>query len=100
MDLMQTKPFQHMNAKIHWPKFDQCKNFIDGSNPNSDRYLECIIRVSAVTAHHPGGSCAVGKSTKSCIDSRMRVRGVRNLRVVDASTIPCKSLLSFHNASH
>lgn len=73
-------------------------------NGVNDRYLECIIRVGAVTAHHPGGSCSVGKTNKSCIDSRMRVRGVKRLRVIDASTIPCESLvyhfyamfLSFH----
>lgn len=62
----------------------------DATNAISDQYLECLIRVAAVTAHHPAGSCSVGKSTKSCIDSRMRVRGVKRLRVVDASTIPCK----------
>lgn len=106
MDLMETKPFRQMNATIHWPQFDQCKNFMEMNDVNgvNDRYLECIIRVGAVTAHHPGGSCSVGKTNKSCIDSRMRVRGVKRLRVIDASTIPCESLvyhfyamfLSFH----
>lgn len=96
MDLMATDAFKAVNAKIHWPQFSQCKNFLseDGLNV-SDRYLECIIRVGAVTAHHPGGSCAIGTSPNSALDGRMRVRGVRKLRVVDASIIP--SEFSFHS---
>lgn len=91
IELMTTHAFRRINATIHWPKFDQCKNFVHESNMTlSDRYLECLIRVAAVTAHHPAGSCAVGNSQKSCIDSHMKVRGVERLRVVDASTIPCK----------
>lgn len=90
--LMETDAFKQVNAKIHWPRFSQCKNFFsDNEEINvTDQYLECIIRVAAVTAHHPGGSCAIGKSPNSALDSRMRVRGVRKLRVVDASIIPSK----------
>lgn len=91
MQLMATKAFGEVSAKVHWPRFDECKNFgaldID-SFEVTDRYLECIIRVGAVTAHHPGGTCAVGSSIDSVIDNRMRVRGVKKLRVVDASIIP------------
>lgn len=99
MDLMETKAFRQMGAVIRWPQFDQCKNFMGDIELNgvNDRYLECIIRVGAVTAHHPGGSCAIGKTSKSCIDSRMRVRGVKRLRVIDASTIPCESFESLHS---
>lgn len=44
-----------------------------------------------------GGSCAIGTATNSALDGRMRVRGVRRLRVVDASVIPSMfvSLLQF-----
>lgn len=56
IDLMATEPFNAVNATIHWPQFSQCKNFLssDGDANVSDQYLECIIRVGAVTAHHPG----------------------------------------------
>lgn len=89
MDLIATDAFRAVNAKIHWPQFSQCKNFLsaDEEVKVTDRYLECIIRVGAVTAHHPGGSCAIGISPNSALDGRMRVRGVRKLRVVDASVL-------------
>lgn len=90
IDLISTDAFKKVNAKIHWPRFSQCKNFLpsDDEMSISDQYLECIIRVGAVTAHHPGGSCAIGKSPNTALDSQMRVRGVRKLRVVDASILP------------
>lgn len=89
MRLIATDSFKAVNAKIHWPQFDQCRNFLPKDDIDiSDRYLECIIRVAALTAHHPGGSCAIGKSPNSALDNQMRVRGVRRLRVVDASAIP------------
>lgn len=90
MDLIATDVFKKVNAKIHWPRFSQCKNFFpsDDELSISDQYLECIIRVGAVTAHHPGGSCAIGKSPNAALDTQMRVRGVRKLRVVDASVLP------------
>lgn len=95
MDLIATDAFKSVNAKIHWPEYSQCKNFITFTSDDevnvTDRYLECIIRVGAVTNHHPGGSCAIGKSPNNALDSQMRVRGVRRLRVVDASVIPSKS---------
>lgn len=89
MRLIATASFKAVNAKIHWPQFGQCRNFLSNDDIDiTDRYLECIIRVAALTAHHPGGSCAIGKSSNSALDNQMRVRGVRRLRVIDASSIP------------
>lgn len=94
INLIATDTFKAVNAKIHWPQFSQCRNFLTNDEINvTDRYLECIIRVGALTAHHPGGSCAIGKTTNSALDNQMRVRGVHRLRVVDASAIPSKSSL-------
>lgn len=89
MSLIATDTFKAVNAKIHWPQFSQCRNFLSNDEFEiSDRYLECIIRVGALTAHHPGGSCAIGESANSALDNQMRVRGIRRLRVIDASAIP------------
>lgn len=97
MRLIATDAFKAVNAKIRWPKFGQCRNFLsnDDDTEITDRYLECIIRVGALTAHHPGGSCAIGKLPSSALDNQMRVRGVRRLRVVDASAIPSELLSKF-----
>lgn len=37
-----------------------------------------------ISEYHPCGSCAMGDA----VDSRLRVKGVQNLRVVDASIFP------------
>ena len=46
------------------------------------------IRRTAITAHHPAGTCAMGSGPGSVVDPALRVRGVERLRVVDASVIP------------
>lgn len=91
MSLISTDTFKAVQAKIHWPQFKECRNFLPNDEIDiTDRYLECMIRVAALTAHHPGGSCAIGESANSALDNQMRVRGVRRLRVIDASAIPSK----------
>lgn len=84
IDFLSTHAFRKVNATIHWPQFDQCKNFNDESYV-SDRYLECVVRMTGLTAHHPGGTCSIGETNDSVLDKHMRVRGVRKLRVVDGS---------------
>ena len=37
-----------------------------------------------LSEYHPIGSCAMG----DCVDTHLRVKGTRNLRVVDASVFP------------
>lgn len=37
-----------------------------------------------LSEYHPIGSCAMG----DCVDTHLRVKGAKNLRVVDASVFP------------
>ena len=50
-------------------------------------YLD-FIRRKAETIYHPAGSCRMGSDARAPLDSELRVRGVQNLRVVDASVMP------------
>lgn len=43
-----------------------------------------LTRAYASTNYHPCGSCSLG----NVVDSRLNVKGVRNLRIVDASIMP------------
>jgi choline dehydrogenase-like flavoprotein len=52
------------------------------------------MRKTALTAHHPCGTCAMGSGPDTVLDPKMRVRGVEQLRVVDASAMP--DLVSAH----
>lgn len=93
IELMSTKYFQKMNATIAWPNLKNCRNFgphhIDSDNfYPSDRYLECLIRTSGTTAHHSGGTCAIGNNTNSPLNTKFQVRGIKGVRVIDASTLP------------
>ncbi|PVH71499.1 GMC oxidoreductase [Cadophora sp. DSE1049] len=51
--------------------------------------IESYIRNSATTLFHPVGTCKMGKREEGgVVDSELKVYGVRNLRVVDASMMP------------
>ena len=56
----------------------------------TDADLEAWIRKTAITAHHPCGTCAIG----SVVDPDLRVLGTQGLRVVDASVMP--TIVSAH----
>ncbi len=56
----------------------------------SDDFWRWYIRRAAITVYHPVGTCRMGgvDDNNAVVDSRLRVRGVSNLRVADASVIP------------
>ena len=50
--------------------------------------IATCIRNTAKTTSHPACSVAMGSDTDSPLDEKLRVRGVHNLRVADASALP------------
>jgi 4-pyridoxate dehydrogenase len=65
-----------------------------GENVKTDAEIDAFIRRTAITAHHPCGTCAIGIGPDAVVDPELRVRGVERLRVVDASVMP--DLVSAH----
>jgi choline dehydrogenase-like flavoprotein len=61
---------------------------VPGPKRNSVAEIEKWIRSTAVTVHHPSGSCAMGTGVDAVVDRELRVQGVEGLRVVDASVMP------------
>lgn len=53
-----------------------------------DDDLESLVRANARTVYHPVGTCAMGTGPDAVTDPNLRVHGVQNLRVVDASIMP------------
>lgn len=78
VNIVQTNAFKEIGARIQWPKLKSCSNLGPRSNdfitnaPDPD-YLECIIRYSGLTAHHPGGTCAMGNYSTNVLDQFLRL---------------------------
>ena len=50
--------------------------------------LDDLIRESSAVGMHPVSTCRMGADAASVVDPQLRVRGVRRLRVIDASVMP------------
>jgi choline dehydrogenase-like flavoprotein len=59
-----------------------------GGKTNSDAQLIEYIRNNAETIYHPVGTCKMGQDNMAVVDDRLRVHGITNLRVADASIMP------------
>ncbi len=59
-----------------------------GAHVKNDDEITAFIRAEAQTLYHPVGTCKMGTDALAVVDPRLRVRGIRALRVVDASVIP------------
>lgn len=61
-----------------------------GADLTTDEDLSAPLRATHQTVYHVSGTCRMGAADDplAVCDSRLRVRGVRGLRVVDASVFP------------
>ena len=65
------------------------KEPLDGYfSPLSYEEIEKQIREKADTVYHPVGTCKMGNDEMAVVDNKLIVRGIANLRVVDASIMP------------
>ncbi|MDA4846820.1 GMC family oxidoreductase [Hoeflea poritis] len=67
----------------HWRK-----EVIPGADVQSDADILAAVRKHASTVYHLVGTCRMGADETSVVDPQLRVRGIRGLRVVDASVMP------------
>jgi choline dehydrogenase-like flavoprotein len=70
------------------------KELTPGIEVKSDGEIDAWLKRTAITAHHPCGTCAMGIGPDAVTDPELKVRGVEGLRVVDASVMP--DLVSAH----
>jgi choline dehydrogenase len=86
LKFLDTKDFKIHDAELFRYKLDECDQF----EYSSDDYWRCFIKYFSSTIYHPCGTCKMGPSTdaEAVVDSRLKVYGLKGLRVVDASIMP------------
>lgn len=82
----EAKVFRQFGSRIYTKPHPNCKShkFL------TDAYIECAIRTISMTIYHPVGTAKMGPEwdNTAVVDPRLRVYGVKNLRVIDASIMP------------
>ncbi|KAF9520201.1 GMC oxidoreductase [Hydnum rufescens UP504] len=60
------------------------------AHPNGDKQWKEYVRQQAGTCYHPASTCKMGpdEDEEAVVDPRLRVRGVKSLRVADISIMP------------
>ncbi|XP_059049471.1 glucose dehydrogenase [FAD, quinone]-like [Achroia grisella] len=86
IELSKTKAFQKYNSRLHDVPLPNCARH----GFNSDEYWYCAMKTITNTIYH---HCCTNKmgpedDAGAVVDSRLRVYGVKGLRVVDASIMP------------
>lgn len=71
------------------PAFDMIRgDALYTSHVESDDQIELEIRNRTDTVYHPVGTCKMGTDDQAVVDPTLKVRGMENLHVVDASIMP------------
>lgn len=84
--LLETEVFQIMKPEVLQLNLPKCNEY----EFRSDDYWDCYIRHTTSTIYHPVGTTKMGPDSDktAVLDSRLKLRGVNNLRVVDAGIMP------------
>ncbi|XP_031345280.1 glucose dehydrogenase [FAD, quinone]-like [Photinus pyralis] len=85
-NLTATRAFSRYNPeRLHFP-FKNCRQHA----PDSDDYWKCAFRNIASTVYHLVGTCKMGPKSDpdAVVDPRLRIHGMRGIRVIDASIMP------------
>ncbi|VDH98945.1 Hypothetical predicted protein [Mytilus galloprovincialis] len=82
----RTKAWKSLDARLI--RMDTT-NHCDRQPFNTDAHWDCIIRHFADNGGHQTGTCRMGAKSDptTVVDPYLRVKGIRNLRVVDASVM-------------
>ncbi|KAM7347816.1 glucose dehydrogenase [FAD, quinone]-like [Cochliomyia hominivorax] len=85
-NLEQTQGFQEKQAEMLHIPIEECDQYVF----KSEKYWRCYITYFSTTCYHHVGTVKMGSKndSKACVDSRLKLKGVENVRVIDASIMP------------
>jgi choline dehydrogenase len=86
LKLSNTQALQKFCSKLHNISIPACKHL----EFSSDDYWRCAAKQTSVSIWHLCGTCKMGPTSDpdAVVDSRLKVYGVKGLRVIDASMMP------------
>jgi len=90
-DLKQTRECIHVARKILSQaslKPYAGKEVGPGKKAQSDEQLNEYIKSNAETAYHPCGTLKMGIDKMAVVDENLKIHGLQNIRIVDASVMP------------
>jgi choline dehydrogenase len=75
---------------IEQPAFDglRGKELAPGPEVQTDEEILDFVAREGESAYHPSCTCKMGYDSMAVVDGNLKVHGVENLRVVDASVFP------------
>ena len=86
LSLVHSPTMQKLGLTLTSAPIPECSDF----EFKSDEYWNCAIHHETRTENHQAGSCKMGpiSDPMAVVDTRLRVYGVKGVRVVDASAMP------------
>jgi choline dehydrogenase len=86
--ITETRPFADLVEEEMTP----------GPQVQGEEAMLAYLREGGTTVYHPCGTVRMGEDEQAPLDSRLRVKGVEGLRVVDASVFPFVPSSNIHPA--
>ena len=77
-DILSKSPLGENNGNEIFP----------GSSCQTEEEIHQFLKNKANTIYHPVGTCKMGGDEMAVVDNQLKVHGISNLRVVDASIMP------------
>ena len=86
LKLSNTQALQKFGSRLHNIPIPACKDL----EFSSDDYWRCAAKQTSIGIWHLSGTCKMGPTSDpdAVVDSRLKVYGVKGLRVIDASIMP------------
>ncbi|GFT74078.1 glucose dehydrogenase [Nephila pilipes] len=82
----ESETLKNIGSKLFTTVYPGCENVVN----DDDKYFRCMARSVIITTNHQTGTARMGnpRDPNTVVDPKLRVKTIRNLRVVDASVMP------------